>query len=189
MLNRGSFLVTASLIFLVVLTSWYAASLTRIIPLVGSGLINMGVLTNATVTQTTATGALQYKGSIKTATEFNNGNINFDVLNLIFFGDQPNQVPWNLTADAGTVIDHNSQINLQGHVIASRLQTGTTPPILIQTDSASIYPDTQLIKGSSLITFSQPGSINKTTAVGFVANLQAKWLKLLSQVRSVYAPH
>ena len=188
MLDRGSYLVIGVLIFLLVVTSWFAASLTRIPSFQGSGLTNMGVLTNAEVIQTTNNGLLQYQGSIKTANQFNNGNINFEGLNVILYENGSTIAPWTLSSDTGTIIDNNQQINLEGHVVLKRPGVTNTPPILVQTNSASIYPNDQLVKGSDLITISQPGSINQTTAVGFVANLQQKWIKLLSEVKSTYAP-
>lgn len=188
MLSRASFFVIFILMFLVALTCWYAASLTRITSLPSGDLINVGIISNVNISQTTGTGTLEYRGSIKTATEMNNGDVNFQTLMLQYFNGENDHSPWTLTADQGNTIDNNSEITLEGHVVASRPEAANIPPLMIQTDSAIIYPDKQLIKGSDLITFSEPGSINKTTAVGFIANLHAKWLKLLSQVRSVYAP-
>lgn len=188
MLNRSSFLVTLALALLVAITSWYAASLTRIGQIPGGGLINMGIISNASMIQTTTTGALQYQGSVQSANEYNNGDIDFEGLNLKYYGTDSSPVPWLLSSNQGSVLERGEEINLIGNVTASRTQAGTAPPMLIQTESAVIYSDTKQIKGPGLITFSQPGSINKTTAVGFVADLQAKWLKLLSLVRSTYAP-
>jgi len=187
MLSRGTFIVIAGLIFMVILTSWYAASLTRIFPLPNSGVINMGVLTNAHVIQTTDRGALQYQGDMATATELSNGDVSFAGLSVLFYG-ATKAAPWHLKADTGSTLKRGKQVNLKGHVVASRVAYGTAPALVIKTYAASIYPELQQIKGSGLITFSQPGSINTMHGTGFIADLKGKWIKLLSQVKGIYAP-
>ncbi len=187
MLNKATAGVVSLLILLVVVTGWYAASLTRFTPFSAGGLINMGALSQANVIQTTDAGTIQYKGSITQATEFNNGNINFVGLDVTFYG-QGKAAPMTLKSDTGEVLDDNKQINLFGNVNLSQPAIGNNPPLLIQTDSASLFPDTDVVQGAGLITFLQPGTINKMQGVGFVANLQEQWVKLLSQVKGIYAP-
>jgi LPS export ABC transporter protein LptC len=186
MLNRGSFLVVVVLTFLLVLSSWYVATLTRVTPFQGGGSFSMGQLSHAHLIQATSAGLVQYEGDIESSTQFKDGNVNFQGLNLTFFG-QPGSTPWTLAADGGSVVDANNEITLQGNVSLSRPKTVKNAPVLIQTQAAMIYPNQNKVTGTDLITFTQPGTINKTTAVGFVANTQAQWIKLLSQVKSTYA--
>ncbi len=85
MLNRGAALVISFLILLLLITGWYAASLTQISPMVETGSIDMGTLTGAKLIQTNAAGNLQYQGTMQTATELNNGDIHFNGFNMNFF--------------------------------------------------------------------------------------------------------
>lgn len=189
MLNRGSMLVVGLLILILVITSWYAASMTRIASIMqGGGLINMGVLTGTHVIQTTDQGALLYEGTMQSATEFNNGDIHFVALNVNFYNGQVNLPPWQLSADTGSVMENNQQIDLDGHVLLSRKAATGIFPVVVATDHAAIYPNTERITGTGLITFTQPGTINKMSGIGFVADIQAKWIKLLSNVQGIYAP-
>lgn len=188
MLNKGSFLVVMALFCLMALTGWYAAGLTRLPTLPDVGAFNMGVLTTAHVVQTTDTGALQYQGDMAEATQINNGDIHFKGLNILFYNTENDITPWNLKADRGTAIDRNTEIDLQGNVALSRAVTANSAPILVQTAAAMIYPNSQKVTGEGLITLSQPGTMNQTTGVGFVVNLQQKTANLLSQVKSIYAP-
>ncbi len=187
MLNKGATLVVTALFCLVALTGWYAASLTHLPELPAVGSFNMGMLTGVHVIQTNPAGSVQYQGSIAEATQLGNENVNFTGLNVTLYDSDQNALPITLTADEGTATNQNSQIDLMGHVTLTRPQSPNSVPLLVKTDAATIYPDTETVKGSGLITFSQPGTMNQTSGVGFVANLQQKWMKLLSQVKSTYA--
>ena len=187
MLNKTTTAVVATMIAMVVATGWYAASLTRFTPFSAGALFNMGALTKLHLIQATDIGSIQYQGDIAEATEFNNGDIDFTGMNVTYYGDGQS-APWTLLADKGTALDHHSQINLLGHVNASQPAANKNPPLLIQTDAAPIFTDSEDVKGSGLITLSQPGTINQMQGVGFVADLQGKWLKLFAQVKGQYAP-
>ena len=192
MLNKGSVLVLSCMIFLVILTSWYAASLTRLSVLPTGGTLNMGVLTQAHVVQMSDQGKVQYNGMAQNATEFNNGDIHFEGLNILYYthdaGNGAAITPWTLKADTGVALKQNTEIDLQGNVNLSRPSTAKTPALLAQTEAARVYLQTNQIRGDDLISLSQPGSINQMQGVGFVVDIQGQWMKLLSAVKGTYAP-
>lgn len=189
MLNKGALLAVTLLVLVLLVTSWYAASLTRITPFIESGSFNMGTLTDANILQTDNFGNPQYTGTMQSATEFNNGDIHFLGFNMTFFNNgTPVSPPWQLRSDSGTVTNQNTEITLNGHVNLSRAAANGTIPVLIATDSAIIYPNTQKITGTDLVTISQPGTINQTSGIGFIADIQSKRVQLLSKVQGTYAP-
>lgn len=185
MLNRGSFLLIAIIVLLLILTSWYAASLSQIVPLLGATLTNIGSLQEGAIVQTSATGSVAYQGTVVSATQAGNGDVIFSGLQLVNLSQSG--PPWTLTSPSGTTSEHNNFIELTGGVHLSRPADAKNPAVQVETETASIEPNTQIVHGDGLITFTEPGTQNETQGVGFKANMQAKLINLLSQVESTYS--
>ncbi len=184
MLNRGSLTLIFVMGILLIVTTWYAANLSQIMPFLGAQLTNMGSLESGEIVQTNAAGGLAYQGSVVAATEAGNGDITFSGLKLLSVSQTG--PAWTLTSPLGMTEDHNNHVQLMGGVHLSRPGDGKNPPLQIVTESASIDPNQQIITGSNPITFTEIGTQNETQAVGFVALIQAKMIKLLDQVDSRY---
>ena len=185
MLNRGAFLGIFFISFLVVMTSWYAAKLSIIVPFSGATLTNMGSLQHGSIVQMNEQGVVQYKGTVVEATE--NGESDIALTDLKWV-DYSAPLPWTLTAASGMLTDHNNILELEGGVSLSRPAASNNPAILVQTDKAKIDIQAQVISGGDLITVTQPGTLNSIQGVGFKAKIQARQVQLFSEVQSVYKP-
>lgn len=119
------------------------------------------------------------------AVEASNSDVNFNGFHITYYG-ATNAPPWTLNSDTGTITNQNSQINLNGNINLSRPALGKAPPLLIQTESAVMYPATHQVSGTGLITFTEPGTVNSVQGTGFLANLANKTLELFTQVKSTY---
>ncbi len=183
MLNRGAIFGIFLISLLVVITSWYAAKLSVIVPFSGAVLTNIGTLEQGVVIQTNAAGAVEYRGTVASASEDGANNIEMSQLQLI---DYTAPLPWTLTASSGMLTDQHNLLSLGGGVSLSRAAAPGAPPILVQTERAQINMQKQVVTGQDLITISQPGSKNFVSGVGFKANIASKKMQLLSGVKSVY---
>ena len=185
MLNRGAFLGIFLISFLVVLTSWYAAKLSIIVPFSGATLTNMGSLQQGSIVQMNDQGAVQYRGTVAQATESGDNDVALTDLKWI---DYSTSLPWTLTAASGMLTDHNTILELGGGVSLSRPASPGNPPVLVQTARAKVDIQQQIISGEDLITVTQPGTPNSIQGVGFKANIQPRQVQLFSEVQSVYKP-
>ncbi len=185
MLNRGTLLGIFLISFLVIITSWYAAKMSIIMPFTGASLTSIGTLQHGVIVQMNDQGVPQYKGTVVQASE--NGASDISLTGLQW-EDYSQAVPWTLTAASGMLSDQNTQLQLGGGVNLSRPATPNNPAILVQTDQARVDVEAQTIMGSDLITVSQPGTLNQVRAVGFVAQIPARTLRFLTEVQSVYQP-
>ena len=184
MLNRGSLTLIFVMGILLIVTTWYAANLSQIMPFLGAQLTNIGSLESGEIVQTNAVGGVAYQGSVVAATEAGNGDITFSGLNILSLSQTG--PAWTLTSPSGMTEDHNNYIKLMGGVHLSRPGDGKNPPLQIITESALIDTNQKMITGSGQITFTETGTQNETQAVGFVALIQTKMIKLLDQVDSRY---
>jgi LPS export ABC transporter protein LptC len=185
MLNRGAFFGIFLISFLVVMTSWYAAKLSIIVPFSGATLTQIGTLNQGVVVQTNEQGTVEYRGTVVQASENGRADIALTGLQLV---DYSQSVPWTLTAASGMLTDHNNLLELGGGVSLSRPAAPNNPALVVQTDHASVDIQSQTIKGDALITVTQPGTINAVQGMGFKANIPQRHVQLLSEVHSVYQP-
>lgn len=185
MLSRASYLLIALMIALIFLTSWYAASLSRIIPFLGLSLVNVGTLQKGEIMETNAAGKMIYQGSVDQATEEGSGAIQFLGLRIASF-QGATQAPWVLTARSGTANESTPLIHLEGDVQLNQASQGGRPAFQVVTDALDLNRETQVAQGTGRITFSEPGTTNQTTGVGFVGNLVTQTVELRSEVQGQY---
>ncbi|MCX7123402.1 MAG: LPS export ABC transporter periplasmic protein LptC [Gammaproteobacteria bacterium] len=185
MINRGAFFGIFLISFLVIMTSWYAAKLSIIVPFSGATLTNMGTLKGGVIVQMNDQGKVEYKGTVGQATQNSDLDIALTDLHLV---DYSSPLAWTLTASSGMLTDHNNILELEGGVNLSRPAASTSPAILLQTNRAKINVAAQFITGEDLITVTQPGTINLIQGIGFKAKIASRQVQLLSEVKSVYKP-
>ncbi len=183
MFNRNAFIGIFFISLLVVVTSWYAAKMSIIIPFSDATLTQRGTMQNGVVVQMNDQGQLQYRGTVAQARENGSTDIALSDLKLV---DYASGVPWTLTAASGMLSDHNNMLELGGGVSLSRPAEAHNPAIVVQTDQAKIDLQTQVITGHDLITVSQPGTSNLVQGIGFKAQIPSRQVQLLSGVKSVY---
>jgi LPS export ABC transporter protein LptC len=189
MLTRATWFAIILMACVLLLTSWYAASLSEIMPFIhGVSLTNRGQVLGARFIETNAAGQIEYSGSLAEAIENGDGSVSFSQLQGVSL--LPGPLPWTLIAPTGGVNQSHKQILLEGGVRLSRPAAAHSPAILIETPSAILYPETKTVAGNEQIRFSEPGTRNVTTATGFSANFTTQVLSLLAHVESTYElPH
>jgi LPS export ABC transporter protein LptC len=185
MFNRGAVCGIILVSFLVILTSWYAAKMSVIVPFSGATLTSVGTLTQGTVVQMNPAGQVEYKGTVAQASENGGQDVNLLGLQLV---DYSQTIPWTLTAATGMLSDHNNTLDLGGGVALSRPAASNNPAILVQTQQAHIDLESQIITGEGPITVTQPGTLNTIQGVGFKAKITSRQLEFLKEVQSVYLP-
>lgn len=184
MLNRGAFSGLLILGFLVLMTSWYSVKASTITPLNTATLAQTGQLEQGSVIQTNALGLISYQATVTDATQTGAGLIYFN--NLKGTSYDSDRLPWLLSADKGTVSSNEQEVTLIGHVSLIRTATNNNPALSFATDSANIFPQTQIISGDDWLTITEAGTHNVLVGKGFQGDLAHKTYNLFSQVKGIY---
>lgn len=111
------------------------------------------------------------------------GNVTLlTMVNLDYF---PNAgTPWHLRADRGRLSEHDTRLQLTGHVRAHEI----TPqdPLRFETTEVTVMLPTEQLHSDARATLHQ--GHRETRGTGLVANLKAGTLSLLKDVSSRYVP-
>ncbi|TNE78278.1 MAG: LPS export ABC transporter periplasmic protein LptC [Gammaproteobacteria bacterium] len=102
---------------------------------------------------------------------------------MMSFGKNPDDQPWHMTADKGTVLKGGEKAVFNGSVYAWQ-ETGKGAKKELRTDKLILYPDTHVAETDRPVTIiTEQG---KTTGVGMWADLDAEIFRLLSKVKGVH---
>ena len=114
------------------------------------------------------------------------GTVQLEQVHMSYRGENSNQ--WALTADRGTILQNNEQIDLTGNVkVVGVLPGGTTE--LAQIQSEHLAFDTR----TEIVTTRDPVKLlwgaREVNGTGLRANLKDRQVRLESGVHGSYAPH
>ena len=186
MFSKRSVFSTIGLGALVCFTSWISLKNTSMNPAQApTGRYQTGIATGATISKFAANGQVKYNAITKQISQYNDDSANLQKLQVEYF-DQANQPPWHLHANSGIASKGSKWVTLNGNVHIFRSGYQQNPPLQMQTQSLTLYPQTHTITSNKPVQFSEPGSNNKTSGIGMYANLQTHEIKLLSKVSSTY---
>jgi len=104
--------------------------------------------------------------------------------NIISFANENTNI--HILAKRGIITDKGDDIYLNEHVEVRREATPQQAALILQTDYLRLTPKLHLARSDQAVTLRTTDSIIR--AVGFEMNSQTRTLKLLSQVKSEYAP-
>jgi lipopolysaccharide export system protein LptC len=113
-----------------------------------------------------------------------NNNSELQMPNIISFSDRNTKI--HISAKKGIITDKGDDIYLNEYVEVRRDATTQQAALILQTDYLRLTPKLHLARSDKAVTLRTTDSIIR--AVGFEMNSQARTLKLLSQVKSEYAP-
>ncbi len=92
---------------------------------------------------------------------------------------------WEVRSRTGWVSAEGDEIRLRGNVRTTS-PTQDPTPVAMNTEQLNVFPESNRMVSPVLVTITQPGSILRGR--GLEADLDTKRYRLLSQVRSRYAP-
>jgi len=102
---------------------------------------------------------------------------------MVSYGKTPQDLPWHMTAERGTVFKGGERARFTGSVYAW-LEAGKEQKKELYTDRLTLYPDTHIAETESPVTIIT--AQGKTTGVGMWADLNAEIFRLLSNVKGIH---
>lgn len=188
MIDKFGFLGSASLIVFVLLSSIMVIENSQIVNLFGKTNLAVSTLKDVTVVKMNLDGSRHYIAMVASVVSYRNNDVDFKMLHVLL-ESQDGSPAWHISSDDGTVVDNNSQIDLNHHVIAKRVAEKDYPALHVSTDHITLYPNKGYATTASRVTLTEPGTKNWITGVGMNAyDKPKKIIHLLSDVQSTYEP-
>ena len=142
------------------------------------------LLHDATVTRFAANGARRYVVESPRIAHFPKAHVTLlTPVTLDYFPAQ-SAPPWHLQADSGRLSEHDTRLDLTGHVLAHQLKTAD--PLRFTTREATVLLPSERLSSRARVTLHQ--GHREMQGTGLAADLRAGTLSLLKDVTSRYVP-
>jgi lipopolysaccharide export system protein LptC len=140
-------------------------------------------MTNATYVEFDQNGNISNQFYTTKITHFvANNNYIFDNPRMKMYN--PNEQPWDITANKGRSESGKSKVYLWDNVKVTQAASPNNPDFDITTTSLTVYPDIKFAETNDPVTIIQGGSVAK--AIGAKADFKSGTVSLLSNVECQY---
>lgn len=188
MYNTKTILLAFILIGLVSLGSWLSIRHLNLSPTPANQVREVARAAKVKVVKMNPNGQLHYQMTLSNAVNYSNNHDQSDEVDVLMYSDQKGTPPWHIRAPKGWMVEGH-QVKLYNGVVITRAKYSTHPAFKMTTSVLYLNPKTSEAYTDAPVTLSQPQKGNITHAVGLRANLDQKYLELLSNVSSVYEPN